>query len=178
VSTTWGKASRSLDTLDAALSDGVHLQAELRARITVRDRLLTSHGVPVMSRFSTPICFVAVGRTSVAYRLVERLLAKGFFTNPAVFPAVSVKRAGIRFTVTRHHTPEDIRALVAAIAHALPEALAAEGSNLEEVYRIFSLPQSRPADGNLPPDTVTRASMSPCHVAGALTACCVPPAAR
>jgi 7-keto-8-aminopelargonate synthetase-like enzyme len=145
VSTTWGKASRSLDTLDAALSDGVHLQAELRARITVRDRLLTSHGVPVMSRFSTPICFVAVGRTSVAYRLVERLLAMGFFTNPAVFPAVSVKRAGIRFTVTRHHTPEDIRALVAAIAHALPEALAAEGSNLEEVYRIFSLPQSRPA---------------------------------
>ena len=42
----------------------------------------------------TPITFVGVGRTEMAYRVVERVVEKGFYVNAAIFPAVSVNRLG------------------------------------------------------------------------------------
>ena len=78
--------------------------------------------------------------------MVERLLEEGYYANPAIFPAVSVKRAGVRFTVTRHHTFEDIRKMVGAIARLLPEELALAGRGPEDVYRAFGLPTGRSTD--------------------------------
>lgn len=115
------------------------LQAELRVKLHARNTLLDSRQLPVVSDPSTPICFVAVGRTETAYRVVERLLAEGFYTNPAVFPAVSMRRAGIRFTVTRHHTRNDIANLIAAIARVLPQELEQAGDSLDDIYRTFKL---------------------------------------
>ena len=40
----------------------------------------------------------------------------GYYTNPAVFPAVSRGQGGLRVALTVHQTPDDIRGLVDAIA--------------------------------------------------------------
>ena len=41
--------------------------------------------------------------------MVAALVKAGYYTNTAVFPAVSQGRGGVRITLTVHHTPADIR---------------------------------------------------------------------
>ena len=43
----------------------------------------------------------------------------GFYANTAVFPAVPRARGGLRIALTLHQTPDDIRALVDAIARRI-----------------------------------------------------------
>ena len=75
----------------------------------------------------TPIRFVAIGELRVAQNLTHRLMEDGFFPNIVGFPAVPLKKAGIRITITRHQSEDDIRSLVDALAYHLPLALKEEG---------------------------------------------------
>ena len=59
----------------------------------------------------------------VAHDVIDDLMADGFYTNLATFPAVPMKHAGVRMTLTLHHTLDDIRALVDALADHVPAAL-------------------------------------------------------
>ncbi len=113
------------------------LQEELHGRIALCNRLLKDHHLPVLSSAETPIRFVGVGLPRVAFNLAHRLMDEGFFVNAAQFPAVPMRRSGIRFTLTRHQRAEDIKALVEAMDHHLPLALEAEGSSLNEIERVF-----------------------------------------
>lgn len=97
------------------------LQAELLDRIRWCNELMEGLGVPLASAAEAPIRFVQVGLPQVAYALVGRLMDAGFFTNVAMFPAVPMRQAGVRFTLTRHQSREDIQRLVEAIAELLPE---------------------------------------------------------
>ena len=64
----------------------------------------------------------------------------GFFTNVAIFPAVPMKRAGVRFMLTLHQSLDDIRAFVEAMARRLPMVLGHDDTPLSEVRRAFRLP--------------------------------------
>lgn len=96
------------------------LQIELQQRIALCNRLLKEHDLPLASTSQSPIFYIKLGLPHVAGQMAERLLHEGFYTNHAVYPAVSRRQSGIRFTLTRHHTAQDIRALVEAIARNLP----------------------------------------------------------
>ena len=122
--------------LGAALaSSRIHLSPELavrqdalRARISLCTELLEEFCLPLQAHDVTPIRYVMLGLPSVAQDVVSRLLDDGIYTNLATFPAVPMKQAGVRITLTLHHQPEDIRALVEALARHVPAALAAAGA--------------------------------------------------
>jgi 7-keto-8-aminopelargonate synthetase-like enzyme len=95
-------------------------------------------GLPLVSASEAPIRFIGAGTPEVAYNLVGRLRAQGFFTDIATFPAVAAKRSGARITLTAHHRPADITAIVQALAEALPEALAQERVVPQTVERVFA----------------------------------------
>lgn len=114
------------------------LQAELRARIELRNAILGASSLPVMSDPRTPICCVDVGDAGIAYRVVARLLEEGFLTSPVVFPTVLSQRAAVRFTLTRHHTFEDMQALVAALEYVVTEEMERAGSSLKDTDSRFS----------------------------------------
>jgi len=61
--------------------------------------------------------------------VVEGLLEDGFYTNYGAFPAVPMKHAGVRMTLTLHHRPDDIRALVSSLAQRVPRALERGGAS-------------------------------------------------
>ena len=46
-------------------------------------------------------------------------MGEGFYTNTAVFPAVSKRQGGLRIALTLHQTPDDVRRLIDAIARRL-----------------------------------------------------------
>ena len=54
-----------------------------------------------------------IGDILRAVKLSERLLEQGINVLPIVYPAVPMKAARIRFFITSHHEPEDIKRAVA-----------------------------------------------------------------
>jgi 7-keto-8-aminopelargonate synthetase-like enzyme/predicted N-acyltransferase len=133
------------------------LQARLRERIALCNHLLLERDLPLASATDVPVRFVGMGLPRAAQRLATRMMNDGFFINLAHFPAVPMKRAGIRFTITLHQSFEDIRALVDALERHVPEALAQEDSSLDEVRRAFGLtPPARAGEARAPRPGGTR----------------------
>ncbi len=62
---------------------------------------------------------VIVGNSPHTVMLSERLLERGFNVVPAVFPGVAENQARLRFFVTSEHTPEQIDAVIDAVAEEL-----------------------------------------------------------
>jgi 7-keto-8-aminopelargonate synthetase-like enzyme len=55
--------------------------------------------------------------------MAKFLLDEGFYTNHAVYPAVSRRKSGIRFTLTRHLSARDIHEFIQAVARILPRVM-------------------------------------------------------
>jgi 7-keto-8-aminopelargonate synthetase-like enzyme len=114
--------------LGAALASArIHLspeiderQAALRERIELCGTLLREHGLPLAHDAPTPIYHVVVGLPEATTQAARSLFDKGIYTNLAVFPAVPEKKAGLRMTITVHHTEDDIHTLVRALADVVP----------------------------------------------------------
>lgn len=64
---------------------------------------------------------VIIGNSPQTVVLSERLLERGFNVVPAVFPGVAENQARLRFFVTSEHTPEQIDAVIDAVAEELPK---------------------------------------------------------
>jgi len=119
--------------LGAALASAlIHLspelderQAALRDSVSECSELLRDRNLPLACAEITPIRYLTLGLPRVAADVVARLLGDGFYVNLAIFPAVPMKQAGVRFTITLHHRPVDVRALVDALARHVPEVMEA-----------------------------------------------------
>ncbi len=110
------------------LSDELAIrQAALRERIDLFDDLAQEFCLPLATRDKTPIRYVPLGLPNVAQDVIDRLLSDGLYTNIGMFPAVPMKQAGVRMTLTLHHTPADIRRLVETLARHVPSALERPG---------------------------------------------------
>ncbi len=94
-------------------------QEDLRERIRLFNTLAEARGIPLGSPAATPIRFVATGDTRATYQLAGDLMSEGFYTNTAVFPAVSKDRGGLRIALTLHQRPDDVRDLIDAIARRI-----------------------------------------------------------
>jgi 7-keto-8-aminopelargonate synthetase-like enzyme len=110
----------------AVASADIHLSPEhamrqqhLDAQISMVRSLLLERGLPVVRLDQTPIWFIKVGPANTTAKLVRGLMDDGFYTNPASFPALPLGSAGIRFTQTLHHTDDQLRSLIDAIAHRM-----------------------------------------------------------
>ncbi len=115
------------------------MQAELRERMAIFAERIGRHPIPVVSPGNTPVGFVGTGPTQVCQILCGRLMDKGFFTNPAQFPATPARRSGNRFLITRHHTREDLEGLADALAEHWEPAVREAGVEPYEIWRAFGL---------------------------------------
>jgi 7-keto-8-aminopelargonate synthetase-like enzyme len=113
-------------------------QARLLDLIRLFNRLAADRGLPLVSTSEAPIRCIGAGAQPVAYNLTGRLRTAGYFTDSAVFPAVSPKRCGARITLTTHHTEDDVAGIVDELADALPRALADEDSSVERLREAFA----------------------------------------
>ena len=120
------------------LSDEIYsLQNKLKEKLHYTHDLLLKYNLPVVSNADAPINFVGCGLTKVGINLVRRMINDGFYVNLAMFPAVPDICTGVRFTVTNHHTQEDIDKLAATLAYHFPRALKEEGRTFADLQRAF-----------------------------------------
>jgi 7-keto-8-aminopelargonate synthetase-like enzyme len=122
------------------LSDELpHLQARLLDQIRTMNELLLARGLPLVAHDEAPVRFIGTGSPRAAYSLAARLVADGYFPNVAVYPAVPMTRAGLRFTVTNHLTADDLTGFADAIARHLPAALDEAGVARAAIDEEFGL---------------------------------------
>lgn len=134
-------------TLGAAIASAkIHLsneitilQDELKKRQHYCNTLLSEYELPIFSLSDAPIRFIGMGLPKVAQNMIGRLIKNGFYTNNAVFPAVPMKRAGVRFTITNHQSLDDIKHLIQAMAHHFPKVMEEENTSLEEIEKAFKI---------------------------------------
>ncbi|MFN5318564.1 MAG: aminotransferase class I/II, partial [Bacteroidia bacterium] len=86
-----------------------------------------------------PIFFIGVGKPSVGYNMVTRIMNKGYFINLSVFPSVPYKNTGLRIPITVNHSFEDIYSLLSAIAEQLPFALEDCKSSMTDIFKAFKM---------------------------------------
>jgi 7-keto-8-aminopelargonate synthetase-like enzyme len=116
------------------------LQEELRERIRHASRRAGELGLPLLRRKDcVPIRFVGLGPRPASTAMAVHLMERGLLASCALFPAVPAHQTGIRFTLTRHHSLEDIDRLLEEMAAFLPRALTAGGVTRAEVDRAFDL---------------------------------------
>ena len=128
------------------------LQQQLKDNITFTRLLLEQYGLPVISEPGAAIFFVAVSLPKLGHHLVKKMLEAGFYVNLGVFPTVPMKQTGIRFTITRLHSFDDIRKMIHTLARLFPAAMQDEGITLPEIYKAFKRP--------MPEEALTDAAVS------------------
>jgi hypothetical protein len=122
------------------LSDEIEqMQEELRDRIRFTKILLKKYGLPVVADSEAAIFFIGAGLPKTGYNIVKRMLNEGYYVNLGIFPGVPLKNTGVRFTITRLHSFEQIGQMVRTLARVYPLALAEERVSAEEVYKAFQL---------------------------------------
>ena len=127
------------------LTDEIYeLQNQLMDNISFCNEVLNYHQLPVISNSGSPIFFVGLGLPKVGYNMVHRMLMDGYYVNLGIFPAVSETCTGMRFTINRQHSRDDIEQMVGKIAKHLPLALAEEGRSEEDIFRAFKIKPNRP----------------------------------
>lgn len=99
------------------------LQAVLRTRIHLFNALADEFEIPLAARELTPIRYVPMGLPAVTRDVIKNAMADGLYVNAGVFPAVPMNHSGVRVTLTRHHTFDDVRALLKSVARHVPAAL-------------------------------------------------------
>ena len=112
-------------------------QNTLYARIKFFREKAYAYGLPLVNHSFSPIFFFGMGTEENAYHIVRKMLDAGYFTCICNFPVVPKKNAGIRLSVTTHHTFEDIENALSAMSGFIDE-LENEGKlNKEKIYLDF-----------------------------------------
>jgi 7-keto-8-aminopelargonate synthetase-like enzyme len=120
--------------------DITEMQQDLQENIRYALMMVKKHGLPLISEPGAAVFFIGVSLPKLGYNMVRRMLHAGYYLNLGIFPAVPMKNTGIRFTITRLHTFEQIESMIATMAEEFPQALAEEGLTMEQIYRAFKLP--------------------------------------
>ncbi|WP_280343254.1 aminotransferase class I/II-fold pyridoxal phosphate-dependent enzyme [Nocardia neocaledoniensis] len=103
------------------------LQDRLCSLIELFNRRAAERDLPLTSDSVAPIRCITVGSVDRTYRAIRDLRDGGYLVGLAAFPAVPMDRAGLRVTLTCHHSEADIENLVSAMANALSVARPAAG---------------------------------------------------
>ena len=120
------------------LSEGfAAMQAHLANLVAYTNQRFRSLSLPLADFNDTPVFFVPCGIPTVVYSMARTLRDHGCFVNTAVFPAVPMKQGGVRFTITSHHTREDIDHLAEIFANHYSRILMEHGGSRTMLAAVF-----------------------------------------
>jgi 7-keto-8-aminopelargonate synthetase-like enzyme len=99
--------------------DIVHLQHDLLNRIYFFQQKCAEYEVPLVTDNAGPIQFIEIGNNDLVYSVALDLNKKGVYATPAVFPSMPKNHGGLRFSITRHISLDDIDMAVGYLSDIL-----------------------------------------------------------
>lgn len=122
------------------LSEEIYsLQNSLANKILLMKKALQKTNLPLISYDDTPVFFIGTSLPDTAYNLVTHLLDKGFFVNPGIYPAVPMKNAGLRITISNHNEENHILQFIETLNQYFPIALDKTNNSFQNIQRHFKL---------------------------------------
>lgn len=115
------------------------IQESLRYKIDFVNNKLASLNLPQYKTANTPLFFIPVGLPKITSNIIKRMKRKGFYLNAAAFPAVPMKKGGIRFMVTENHSLEEIETMLETLQQEYALGVQEEESSLQEIAKIFRI---------------------------------------
>jgi 7-keto-8-aminopelargonate synthetase-like enzyme len=128
-------------------ADIYSLQKQLQEKIKFFNQTASLLELPMYSNNISPVKFICLGKPTMGYNMVSRLMNAGYYVNLSVFPSVSYNNTGMRIPLSLHMTKEDIEGLLNEIATQMPLAFKETGSSLKEVTRFFKLDKKEKVKG-------------------------------
>ncbi len=114
------------------------LQRELSMRVDHCNKRAHELELPLLVTNDSPILFFRCGLPRVALTVAERLRDRGIFITPSIYPAVPMRTAGIRLSLTCIHTIDDIDRVLAALSEEIPAVLERERISREALDDLFA----------------------------------------
>jgi len=133
-------------TLGASIASAkIHLSDELpilQGALSERMRYFVDlahelHLPIVGAEHETPIYFIGLGKPEITYRVAKKLMSAGFFASVAVYPSVPYSNTGLRFTINRHLSLEDIKNVLHVLSDELDKALEQGNLSKEKIFKSF-----------------------------------------
>ncbi|WP_439882016.1 GNAT family N-acetyltransferase [Pontibacter sp. MBLB2868] len=155
-------------TLGAALASArihrseeiVSYQNELQEKIAYFNALLKNTDLPLVHENNSPIFFIGTGTMDMGNYLVQALLNDGIYVNLATFPAVPAKNIGIRITISRNNSFEDIALLVQKLMFNFSAALEATNQTNDKIRKAFKMPAPEVVHPVAQPEADSRLSLN------------------
>ncbi|SEC42093.1 7-keto-8-aminopelargonate synthetase [Tenacibaculum sp. MAR_2009_124] len=116
-------------------------QKHLKELINYTNKKLDEFNFPQYKKTESPLFFIPAGLPKIAYDTVNKMKEEGFFFNVASFPAVPMKKSGLRFMINSSLNKENIDDMLELLQYKYLEALKENNSNCEEVAKTFKLPK-------------------------------------
>jgi 7-keto-8-aminopelargonate synthetase-like enzyme len=88
------------------------MQEELRVRMELVREGVESAGLTLATDAMTPIFVIHYDSALAAQNVVSALRERGFFSCVSTFPAVPINKPSLRFTVSRHNSIDDVKAMI------------------------------------------------------------------
>ena len=130
----------ALASAELHLSDEIYeLQEDLRTKINYFNSLLKKTDLPLIEENDSPIFFIGVGTMDMGNYIVREMVNDGVYVNIGPYPAVPAKNIGIRITISRHNTIEDIEKLVDKLEYHFHQALEANDQTLSKIHKAFRI---------------------------------------
>lgn len=115
-------------------------QEDLMQKIQLTNTCLDRLHLPQYQKTDSPLFFIPVGLPKISYDIVNKMKTSGYFLNVASFPAVPMKKSGIRFMINCSLSVEQIERMLCTLQEKYLESLEENGSDCKEVARVFNLP--------------------------------------
>lgn len=130
----------AIASADIHLSDEiVEMQDDLCDKIKYAKLLIKKLNLPIISDSLAPVFFIGVSLPKLGYKLIEAMLESGFYLNLGIFPAVPMKNTGIRFTITRLHTFNEIEKMLETLHFHFTKLMKEEEITLTSIYKAFRM---------------------------------------
>lgn len=115
------------------------MQNDLHDNIKYANLLIKNAKLPLIKDLNSPVFFIGVGLHKIGYQLIKALLDEGFYTNLGAFPAVPMKNTGVRFTITRLHTFEQIEQMINSMSFHFNRILEENNYTVDKIYKAFGI---------------------------------------
>ena len=129
-------ASAKLHLSDKILS----IQAKLEDLIHFTNNKLDELNLPQFQKTGSPLFFIPVGLPKICYDIISKMKEKGFFLNTASFPAVPMRKSGIRFMINTFLSKEQINEMLNSLCNVYAETIMENGISCAKIAKTFSIP--------------------------------------
>ncbi|MEM9920208.1 MAG: bifunctional aminotransferase class I/II-fold pyridoxal phosphate-dependent enzyme/GNAT family N-acetyltransferase [Bacteroidota bacterium] len=115
------------------------MHAKLLELIQYTNKRLDDLGMPQFQKTDSPLFFIPVGLPKTCYDIISTMKERGFFLNTASFPAVPMRRSGIRFMVNAFLDKQKIDAMLMNLCEVYAECIAKNNTSYDKIAKTFAI---------------------------------------